>query len=242
MEKIDLWEFYVRLVCKVYCVEYVNKGGGEMFFFWLLSFDKVVVLFLWEYLVVIVIYSGGKLGFLKNGDDEIWKILDNLWNVIYEDIIMYGENCIVVDDKGKIVIYDVEFKVFDLVEGLVGGGGYKKYFVECYGGEVLFVDKYVKYVWCKLEFLKFVVEFRVYKLKREEKRWEEVRELRRDVVLFVGEDCFFFVEIMDGDLVGGGCIFYRDYRNGGRSRGVYSDGDGVFNMELKDVGKFWVLY
>ncbi|CAN7114709.1 unnamed protein product, partial [Brassica rapa subsp. narinosa] len=241
-EKIDLRESHVRLVRKAYRVEYANKGGGEMSSFWSLSSDKVVVLSSRGHSAVIAIHSGGKLGFLKNGDDEIWKILDNSWNMTYEDIITYGENCIVVDDKGKTVIYDVEFNVSDLAEGLAGGGGHKKHLVECYGGEVLLVDKYVKHVWCKSEFSKSAVEFRVYKLKREEKRWEEVRELGRDVALFVGEDCSFSVEITDGDLAGGGCIFYRDYRNGGRSRGVYSDGDGVFNMELKDAGKFWVSY
>ncbi|KAF3550597.1 hypothetical protein DY000_02001049 [Brassica cretica] len=240
-EKIDLRESHVRLVRRSYRVEYANKGGGEMSSFWSLSSDKVVVLSSRGHSAVIAIHSGGKLGFLKSGDDERWRILDNSWNVTYEDIMSYGENCIVVDDKGRTVIYDVEFKVSDLAEGLPGGGGHKKHLVECHGGEVFLVDKYVKHVWCKSEFSKSAVEFRVYKLKREEKRWEEVRELR-DVALFIGEDCSFPVEIMDGDLAGGGCIFYRDYRNGGRSRGVYSDGDGVFNMELKDAGKSWVSY
>ncbi|KAL0673189.1 hypothetical protein Bca4012_001170 [Brassica carinata] len=240
-EKIDLRESHVRLVRRSYRVEYANKGGGEMSSFWSLSSDKVVVLSSRGHSAVIAIHSGGKLGFLKSGDDERWRILDNSWNVTYEDIMSYGENCIVVDDKGRTVIYDVEFKVSDLAEGLPGGGGHKKHLVECHGGEVFLVDKYVKHVWCKSEFSKSAVEFRVYKLKREEKRWEEVRELG-DVALFIGEDCSFSVEIMDGDLAGGGCIFYRDYRNGGRSRGVYSDGDGVFNMELKDAGKSWVSY
>jgi hypothetical protein len=80
----------------------------------------------------------------------------------------------------------------------------------------------------------------VYKLNREEKRWEEVRELG-DVALFVGDDCSFSVRIPAGDLAGG-CIFYRDYRNGGRSRGICSDGEGVFNVELLDAGKTWVSY
>lgn len=44
-------------------------------------------------------------------------------------------------------------------------------------GEVLLVDKYVKHVWCKSEFSKSAVEFRVYKVNREEKRWEMVRGL-----------------------------------------------------------------
>ncbi|KAJ4866772.1 putative F-box protein [Raphanus sativus] len=240
--KIDLRESHVRLVRRAYRVEYANKGGGEMSSFWSLSSDKVVVLSSRGHsAAVMAIHSGGKLGFLKSGDDESWRILDNSWNVTYEDIMAYGKNCIVVDDKGKTVIYDVEFKVSELAEGLAGGGGHKKHLVECYGGEVLLVDKYVKHVWCKSDFSKSAVEFRVYKLKKEEKRWEEVRELGRDVALFIGEDCSFSIETMDGDA-GGGCIFYKDYRNGGRSRGVYSDGEGVFNVELKDAGKYWVSY
>ncbi|ESQ42339.1 hypothetical protein EUTSA_v10013786mg [Eutrema salsugineum] len=240
-ENIDLQESHVRLVRRAYRMEYANNGGGEMSSFWSLNSDKVVILSSGGASAVMAIHSGGKLGFLKRGNDERWRILDNSWNVIYEDIMMYGENCIVVDDMGKTVIYDVDFNVSDLAEGLAGGGGHKKHLVEFPGGEVLLVDKYVKHVWCKTAFSKSAVEFRVYKLKKEEKRWEEVRELG-DVALFVGEDCSFSVQIPAGDLAGGGCIFYRDYRNGGRSRGIRSDGDGVFNVEYETQGDLVFSY
>ncbi|XP_006281434.2 putative F-box protein At5g60060, partial [Capsella rubella] len=230
--KIDLQEFHVRLVRRAYRMEYANNGGGEMSCFWSLSSEKVVIFSSGECSAIMAIHSGGKLGYLKSGDEERWRILDNSWNVIYEDILLYREEsyCIVVDDKGKTVIYDVDFKVSDLADGLVGGGGHKKHLVEYPGGEVLLVDKYVKHVWCKSENSKSAVEFRVYKLKREEKRWEEVRELG-DVALFIGDDCSFSVQIPAGDSAGG-CIFYRDYRNGGRSRRICSDGDGVFNVDI----------
>ncbi|KAL1208564.1 putative F-box protein [Cardamine amara subsp. amara] len=233
-ENIDLQTFRVRLVRRVYRMEYKNNGGGEISCFWSLKSDKVVILSSGEESALMAIHSGGKLGFLRNGNDERWRILDNSWNVIYEDIMLYGENCIVVDDKGKTVIYDVDFNVSDLAEGLVGGGGHKKHLVEYSGGEVLLVDKYVKHVWCKSEFSKSAVEFRAYKLKREEKRWEEVKELG-DVALFIGDDCSFSVQIPAGDLAGG-FIFYKDYRNGGRSRGICSDSDGVFNVQYEIQG------
>lgn len=235
-EKIDLQDFHVRLVRRAYRMEYANNGG-EMSCFWSFNSDKVVILSSGEDSAIMAIHSGGKLGFLKSGDDERWRILDNSWNVIYEDIMLYRNNCcIVVDDKGKTVIYDVDFKVSDLADGLVGGGGHKKHLVEYSGGEVLLVDKYVKHVWCKSEFSKTAVEFRVYKLKREEKRWEEVRELG-DVALFIGDDCSFSVQIPAGDFAGG-FIFYKDYRNGGRSRGICRDGDGVFNVDYEMQGDF----
>lgn len=240
-EKIDLQGFHVRLVRRAYRMEYANNGGGEMSCFWSLNSDKVVILSSGEETALMAIHSGGKLGFLKSGNDERWRILDNSWNVIYEDIMVYGEDCIVVDDKGKTVIYDVDFRVSDLAEGLAGGGGHKKHLLEYSDGEVLLVDKYVKHVWCKSEFSKSAVEFRVYKLKREDKRWEKVRELGDDVALFIGEDCSFSVHIPAGDFAGeltGGCIFYRDCRNGGRSRGLCSDGDGVFNVEYPTQGDF----
>ncbi|KFK27541.1 hypothetical protein AALP_AA8G396700 [Arabis alpina] len=241
--KIDLQEFHVRLVRRAYRMEYVNNGGSDISLFWSLNSEKVVILSSGEDSALMAIHSGGKLGFLKKGNDEKWKIFDDSWNVIYEDIMVYGvngENCIVVDDKGKTLSYDVGFKVSDLAEGLAGGGGHKKHLVEYSGGEVLLVDKYVKHVWCKSEFSKSAVEFRVYKLNREEKRWEKVRDLG-DLALFIGEDCSFSVLVHVGDsTVGlvGGCIFYGDSRNGGRSRGLCSDGDGVFNVEYPTYGDF----
>ncbi|XP_010477535.1 PREDICTED: putative F-box protein At5g60060 [Camelina sativa] len=244
-ENIDLQEFHVRLVRRAYRMEYANNGGGEMSScFWSLNSEKVVILSSGEEgsaTAIMAIHSGGKLGFLKSGNEERWRILDNSWNVIYEDIMMlHRENCcIVVDDKGKTVIYDVDFKVSDLghlAEGLVGGGGHKKHLVEPPGGEVLLVDKYVKRVWSISEQSKSAVEFRVYKLNREEKRWEEVRELG-DVALFIGDDCSYSVQIPARDFAGG-CIFYKDYRNGGRSRGVCCDGDGLFNVDFEMQGNF----
>ncbi|VVB16668.1 unnamed protein product [Arabis nemorensis] len=201
--KIDLQEFHVRLIRRAYRIEYSNNGGGEISSYWSLNSDKVVILSSGEDSALMAIHSGGKLGFLKKGNEERWRILDDSWNVIYEDIMVYKENCIVVDDKGRTVIYDVGFRVSDLAGGLAGGGGHKKHLVEYSGGEVLLVDKYVKHVWYKSEFSKSAVEFR----------------------------------IPAGDLVGG-CIFYRDCRNGGRSRGLCSDGDGVFNVEYSTHGDF----
>lgn len=239
-ENIDLQESHVRLVRRAYRMEYANNGGGgEMSCFWSLNSDKAVIFSSGEDSAIIAIHSGGKLGFLKKGNDERWRILDNSWNLIYEDIMLYGENCIVVDDKGKTVIYDVDFKVAEFAQGVAGGGGHKKHLVEYSCGEVLLVDKYVKHVWCKSEFPKSAVEFRVYKLKREEKRWEEVKELG-DVALFIGDDCSFSVEIPAGDLAGG-FIFYKDYRNEGRCRGICSDGNGVFNVEYEIQGGDFVF-
>jgi len=107
--KIDLQEFHVRLVRRTYRMEYENNCGGAVPCFWSLNSDKVVILSSGEDSAIMAIHSGGKLGFLKSGNDEKWKILDNSWNVIYEDIMLYKDNrCIVVDDKGKTVIYDVD--------------------------------------------------------------------------------------------------------------------------------------
>jgi hypothetical protein len=159
-ENIDLQEFHVRLIRRAYRMEYASNGGSELSCFWSLSSDKVVVLSSGEDSAVMAIHSGGKLGFLKSGDGGRWRILDDSWNVIYEDIMVYGESCIVVDDKGKTVIYDMDFEVSDLAEGLAGGGGHKKHLVECSagGGGVLLVDKYVRHVWCKSEFSKSAEE------------------------------------------------------------------------------------
>ncbi|CAN8252672.1 unnamed protein product [Cochlearia groenlandica] len=243
-QSIDFHEFRVRSIRKAYRLEHANNNnGGETSRFWSLSSDKVVVLSSKEasFSSIMAIHSGGKLGFLRIGDeDERWRILDDSWNKIYEDIISYGgeESCVVVDDKGKTVIYDVGFEVKELADGLEGGGGHKKHLVE-YSGEVLLVDKYVRHIWSEEKTESLSVEFRVYKLKREDKRWEVVRELRGDLALFIGEDCSFAVEIPARGLVGG-CVYYRDYRNGGRIRGACSNGYGVFNVAKGDfVSSFY---
>lgn len=146
----------------------------------------------------LVRIAAGILCHLKIGD-ETWDLIDDIVSQLdYEDVILYKNVFCAVDTNGRAVVIDSRLKVTEIASSLKGvRGGHRKILVES-DGDLLLVDRYHERPYLK-----------VYKLKEEEKQWVNVESLDGRI-MFLGDDCSFFVAAEDfGNGCKGNCIFFN---------------------------------
>ncbi|KAM1810105.1 hypothetical protein ACFX12_026911 [Malus domestica] len=88
---------------------------------------------------VFMIYNGGKLGFVRSGDEK-WTHVDEQ-NSHYDDIIVYKGQCYVVDRCGTISWVNSDLNVIQFSPPLFGLGGRKHLVESC--GDLFLVDRYL---------------------------------------------------------------------------------------------------
>ncbi|GMN28836.1 hypothetical protein TIFTF001_002187 [Ficus carica] len=149
----------------------------------------------------LMIVTSGLLWHLQlSGHDNRWVLIDDMISPLsYDDVVLYRGKFFAVDDYGRAVLIDPSsLGLTEIVPRMIAREGQKKRLVKS-KGELLLVDRYPDKKWDKSGDIK--VEFRVFKLEIEQKRWVEVKSLD-DRILFLGHDCSF---TLPARCFGGGC-------------------------------------
>ncbi|KAI7740271.1 hypothetical protein M8C21_001361 [Ambrosia artemisiifolia] len=199
--------------------------------------------------VLLTIHVSGKLALLRKGE-RVWNVINDLREP-YDDVVFFDGEFYAVDSTGRTVVVDWERKVVNVVAGSVFGGD-KKFLVEC-DGELFMVDKYLNVVpendddddedeEGNNEFYEDLdcfmsertVKLEVYKLDREEGRWDEVKDLG-DRMLFLGDNCGFSASALEFPGCKGNCVFFTE-QNREDDGLVKSRGVGVFDLESGSIG------
>ncbi|KAL3722762.1 hypothetical protein ACJRO7_035033 [Eucalyptus globulus] len=191
---------------------------------------------------LLTIHVSGKLAMLKSGQKR-WSVIRDMPSP-YDDVILFKGEFYAVDGTGRTVLVGLDLGVTLVAESNFGGD--KKFLVESVG-ELLLVDMYLSLdvetdhdgvVTELAENFDYItrertVRFKVYKLDREEKVWNEVKDLG-DRVLFLGDDCTFSASAADLRACKGNCIFFSDnWELEGPPKGP---GIGVYDMDSGNIG------
>ncbi|KAL6220767.1 hypothetical protein ACLB2K_008523 [Fragaria x ananassa] len=197
---------------------------------------------------IFMIYNGGRLAFVRFGDDKLTRVDENAH---YDDIIVYKGQCYVVDKWGTISWISSGLQVIQFSPPLCGFGGQKylgqKYLVESCG-DLYVVDQFFEKVTYhdnvnrvlpqnldnELMFWHHrnrqddadTIGFRVYKLDQEWGRWVDVKDLG-DYIFILSNDGSFSVSSSEFGGVKGNCIFFSESVLS-TSRTFYNR---VFNLE-----------
>lgn len=191
---------------------------------------------------LLTIHVSGKLAMFKSGEKR-WSIIQDMPSP-YDDVILFKGEFYAVDGTGRTVVVGLDLGV--TLIGQSNFGGDKKFLVESVG-ELLLVDMYLSLdaendhdgVFAELaeNFDCFMrertVRFKVYKLDRKEKVWNEVKNLG-DRVLFLGDDCTFSASAADLRACKGNCIFFAD--NWDVEGALKSPEIGVYDMDSGIIG------
>ncbi|XP_024181756.2 putative F-box protein At1g65770 isoform X1 [Rosa chinensis] len=198
--------------------------------------------------VMFMLYNEGKLGFARFGDEKLTHVDEQ--NSHYDDIIVYKDQCYVVDKWGTISWVSSALQVIQFSPPLCGFGG-RKYLVEC-RDDLYVVDQFFEKVSYHHErgMLRYqgrdldnelifgqhhnsrseadAVDFKVYKLDQEWGKWINVRNLG-DQVFILSNDVSFSVSAREFAGVKGNCIFFVErVASPGRAK---RDCSRVFNLE-----------
>ncbi|XP_010028787.2 F-box protein SKIP23 isoform X2 [Eucalyptus grandis] len=137
----------------------------------------------------------GKLAMFKSREKR-WSIVQDMPSP-YDDMISFKGEFYTVDNAGRTVVVGLDLSV-TLIAQPNFDGLQTKCLVESVG-ELLLVYMH----WDETP------RFKVYKLDREEKVWNEVKDLG-DRVLFLGDECTFSASAADLGACKGNCIFFID--------------------------------
>ncbi|KAL6226946.1 hypothetical protein ACLB2K_000905 [Fragaria x ananassa] len=198
---------------------------------------------------IFMIYNGGKLAFVRFGDDKLTRVDENAH---YDDIIVYKGQCYVVDKWGTISwissgLQVIQLQVIQFSPPLCGFGG-QKYLVESCG-DLYVVDQFFENVtyhdnvnrvlpqnpdnelvfwhhqWNRQDDAD-TTGFKVYKLDQEWGRWVDVKDLG-DYIFILSNDGSFSVSSREFGGVKGNCIFFSESASS-TLRNFYNR---VFNLE-----------
>lgn len=212
----NLLDFRVTELCKSYTVH--NKGR---------RFSPMVtkVVFFpnspWidvKNSMACCIFSEGKLGFMKHGDEK-WTLVDDT-NFFYDDVIVFKGQFYVTDKWGTISWVDTSsMKLIQFSPPLCGFGN-KKHLVESCGS-LYVVDRFFEsdhprrrnYVGrgdlVRADRDAAVECFKVYKLDEEWGTWVDVKNLR-DRAFILGTGCNFSVSAKELTGYQRNCIYFTD--------------------------------
>ncbi|XP_048128329.1 F-box protein SKIP23-like [Rhodamnia argentea] len=171
---------------------------------------------------LLTIHVSGQLAMFKSGEKR-WSIIQDMPSP-YDDVILFKGEFYAVDGTGRTVVVGLDLGVTLIAQSNWGGG--KKFLVESVG-ELLLVNMYLRFR------RERTVRFKVYKLDREKKEWNEVKDLG-DRVLFLGDDCTFSASAADLRTCKGNRIFIADNRE--VERALRSPGIGVYDMKSGIIG------
>ncbi|KAI3728974.1 hypothetical protein L6452_17619 [Arctium lappa] len=248
---IDLLNFRVTELGQEYALQYISYrpnansiGDSVTLYMEKVAFCSSGI----DGFVLLTIHVSGKLALLKCGERK-WNIINDLPSP-YDDVIFYKGEFYAVDSTGRtvIVVLDSDTTSLKVVASSVFGGD-KKFLVESLG-ELFMVDKYLSvgpendfdYDDENYEFYEDfdcfmserTVKLEVYRLDREEEKWDEVKSLG-DRMLFLGDNCGFSASALDFPGCKGNCVFFT-----GQSREddglMKSRGVGVFDLESGCIG------
>ncbi|KVH88005.1 F-box domain, cyclin-like protein [Cynara cardunculus var. scolymus] len=248
---LDLLNFRVMELGQEYALQYISYrpnansiGDSVTLYMEKVAFCSSGV----DGFVLLTIHVSGKLALLKYGERK-WHIINDLPSP-YDDVIFYKGEFYAVDSTGRtvIVVLDSDTTLLKVVANSVFGGD-KKFLVESLG-ELFMVDKYLSvgpendfdYDDENYEFYEDfdcfmserTVKLEVYRLDREEQKWDEVKSLG-DRMLFLGDNCGFSASASDFPGCRGNCVFFT-----GQSREddglMKSRGVGVFDLESGCIG------
>ncbi|XP_039157955.1 LOW QUALITY PROTEIN: F-box protein SKIP23 [Eucalyptus grandis] len=172
------------------------------------------------------------LRLLPGGTLVMFKSREKRWSPVqdislgYDDVILFKGEFYAVDFDGSTVVVGLDSSVTLIVQS--DFDGWDKRLVESVG-ELLLVYMYEE---------EKTTRFKVHKLDREEKVWNEVKDLG-DRVLFLGEECTFSASAADLGACKGNCIFFRDHggvlRVSSFDMGVVGE-IGVYDMDSGIIG------
>ncbi|KAK3412772.1 hypothetical protein EUGRSUZ_I01469 [Eucalyptus grandis] len=175
--------------------------------------------------VAMLRIESGKLAMFKS-EEKRWFLQDLPSPSPYDDVILFKGEFYAVDCAGRTVVVGLDLGVTLIVQS--NFSGHKKKLVESVG-ELLMV-----YIYFSLNAgiaMEMTLRFNVYKLDREEKVWNGVKDLG-DRVLFLGDECAFSASAADLGASKGNCIFHTGYveEAGNSSLGicVYDMDSGLF--------------
>ena len=189
--KLDLTNFRVIELTKFYSLQFSNlRFCGYKVAFWPSSCCPS-----------LMVLAHGVLWHLQlSGHDNKWVLIDDMLSQLsYEDVVLYSGKFLAVDENRRTVLIDPSsLQITEIVPPMETRGGQKKSLVK-WKRELLLVDRHHHNRRDRSG--KNKVEFRVFKLEIEHRRWVEVKSLD-DRILFLGQDCSFS---LPARCFGGGC-------------------------------------
>ncbi|XP_004135001.1 putative F-box protein At5g60060 [Cucumis sativus] len=191
--ELNLLNFRINKVAESYTIKYIPR------------IRKIIVSPNFPGIITLVC-PGGKLGFTKQEGNDAWLNITFIGENYYEDLIEHKKKIYAITRLGEIFkIIDssmelIKLRVPPCGNGTPCGNGDQKHLVEC-GGEIYVVNRLVDY---SLR----VINFEVYRLDEEERRWVYVDNLgnysfvlRKDCSFCVDEgvkrNCIYFNRIQD---------------------------------------------
>ena len=226
----ELSEFSLTKLTTAYGLKYVHGSST------IAGVNKVVLspnsnLGQVETCSIFVIYDNGKLGFAKNGEQDLTLVDNRIFD--YNDIIVFKGQPYVVDRWGTVSWIDSSLKVVQYSPPTFGLGGRKHLVVS--NGELYVVDRYLDQnpapypdensAHDNINFNLFhrhplrrrrfdflhpkSVDFKVYKLDEEWGRWVEVNCLG-DQAFVLTYDCSFSVSAHEFEGFKGNCIYFTE--------------------------------
>ncbi|XP_039158433.1 uncharacterized protein LOC104418994 [Eucalyptus grandis] len=162
---------------------------------------------------------GGTMVMFKSREKRWSRVQDMLSG--YDDVILFKGEFYAVDNDGRTVVVGLDSSVTLIAQSTFDC--WDKRLVESVG-ELLLVNMYWEEETTRLK---------VHKLDREEKVWNEVKDLG-DRVLFLGEECTFSASAADLGACKGNCIFFTDHA--GVVIGASSLEIGVYDMDSGIIG------
>ncbi|KAF8030690.1 hypothetical protein BT93_D0006 [Corymbia citriodora subsp. variegata] len=162
----------------------------------------------------------GELVMFKSREKRWFPIQDMRWE--YDDVILFKGEFYAVDHAGNIWVVGLDLGVTLIVQLYLES--HHMFLVESVGELLLVYSESVYWDNGDGDFSELQLRIKVYKLDmdREEKAWNEVKDLG-DRVLFLGDKCAFSASAADlGGACRGNCIIFMDpFKPPGASRDVY---------------------
>ncbi|PON82691.1 F-box domain containing protein [Trema orientale] len=249
----DFSEFRLTKLTTAYALKYLRGSSS------IAGINKVLLspnsnLVRVENCSIFVIYDNGKLGFAKNGENDLTLVDDRVSD--YNDIIMFRGQPYVVDQWGTVSWIDSSLKVVQFSPPMFGFGGRKHLVVSC--GELYVVDRYLDENHkpypdenTGVHFHMFhrhplrrgrfdylhpkSVDFKVFKLDEDWGRWVEVKCLG-DMAFVLTYDCSFSVSAPEFEGFRGNCIYFTEQFNLDLAlRGLGRLGGCVFSLEDRTI-------
>ncbi|PON53134.1 hypothetical protein TorRG33x02_306140 [Trema orientale] len=159
-----------------------------------------------ECTVVVIFGPCNELAFLRLAQDTTWTKIEPTISFLSDDIMHFNGLFYAVNQtNGELISFDVT----DLCDSTIKYVApevpnfapqrthIKRYLVESCGGEILQVERYIK--WNKVDNARMTLLFRILRFDFDEKNWIEIENLG-DMALFLGDNSS--VSISTSDFVG----------------------------------------
>ncbi|XP_031287348.1 F-box protein SKIP23-like [Pistacia vera] len=186
------------------------------------------------------IYTGGKLGVWRKGDEEWTTINFGSDRIFFEDVVYHNDKFYALTSMGHAITVDLKSLKVSEVSGPMGNGNYKYLVPSC--KELFFIDKpfFEDFIQCGFEDdsdeRSYPVSLNVFKLDEENHVWFPVMNDLEDRVLFCSSDCSFSISAKEFAGCKKNCVYFTD-DSFDKGRDDHPGWDaGIYDLEDDTVG------